>query len=74
VKSNEELAAELIAEMDAEARRHGRVLPAIGFEHSSISIEASLADRLQLLVDAVNMGGMPIGLDHGRPNRALTSN
>jgi hypothetical protein len=53
---------ELIAELDADSARHARVVLVVGFANSFIVIDSSMGNRLQMLDDAVNMGGIPVGL------------
>lgn len=53
---------ELIAELDQETSEHSVVALVVGFENSSIMIFTKQADRLQVLNDAIEQGGHPLGL------------
>ena len=53
---------ELIAELEAEAKQHWGVYLAIGFENTSIFITASEADKHRLLNEAIQLGGIPVGM------------
>jgi hypothetical protein len=53
---------ELITELDEEAPKHYVVMLAVGFEDTTVWIRPDNADRLRLLKDSINVGGVPIGL------------
>jgi hypothetical protein len=53
---------ELIAELDEESLKHWFVAIVIGFENTTTFVESKDPDRLQVLNDAMSVGGQPIGL------------
>src|SRR5437773_10248462 len=53
---------ELVEELESEATRHYSCMIAVGFEDTNIIISSNQPDRLTLLNDAVQQGGIPIGL------------
>ena len=54
--------ADLIAELDEETKKHYMSWIAVGFPESSVFIQSGNEDRLQLLCEAVENGGIPVGL------------
>jgi hypothetical protein len=58
-------ARELIAELEEESSKHWYVAIVIGFEDTTVFIQAKDPDRLQVLNDAIKLGGDPIGLIAG---------
>lgn len=54
--------ADLIQELDKEAKKFWFCSIAVGFEASTIFVSSSQEDRLQLLSEAVEHGGEPIGM------------
>jgi hypothetical protein len=55
-------AVELIAELEEHSTQHSCIAMAVGFEDSTVFITPDDPNRLQLLHDAINAGGRPIGL------------
>lgn len=53
---------DLIAELDTEGIRHALVAIVVAFESSTLPIYSGDENRQQLLDDAVEVGGSPIGL------------
>jgi hypothetical protein len=53
---------DLIAELEEEAKKHWYVAMAVGFETSTIFVQAEDENRLALLNSAIHEGGIPIGL------------
>lgn len=55
-------AKDLIAELEEEASRHCQVTMVVSFETSTIFIQADDPARLEMLKEALQAGGRPIGL------------
>jgi hypothetical protein len=53
---------ELIAELEEESSKHWYVTMAVAFENSTVFVKANDGDSLRSLNDAINAGGMPVGL------------
>jgi hypothetical protein len=53
---------DLIAELEEEAKQHFTCQLVIAFANTSILLRADDPDRLQMLNDAIQEGGIPIGL------------
>jgi len=53
---------DLIQELDAEAQKFWFCSIVVGFETSTIFVAGNQEDRLQMLNEAVEQGGEPIGL------------
>jgi hypothetical protein len=53
---------ELIAELEQEAKNHWYVAMVVGFENSTIFVQAEDKDRLAMLNSAIQAGGIPVGL------------
>jgi hypothetical protein len=53
---------DLIKELETESAQHFCCILPVAFENTSIMIRANDEDRLQMLNDAMQQGGIPIGL------------
>jgi hypothetical protein len=53
---------DLIAELEEEAKSHWYVAMVVGFETSTIFIQAKDENRLEMLNSAIQAGGIPVGL------------
>jgi len=53
---------DLIAELEQEAKEHWFVTMVIGFENSTIFVQAKDANRLATLNSAMQADGIPVGL------------
>lgn len=52
---------ELIAELEENAEGYTMAILYIGFDHTTVSVRSDDPNRLQLLNDAVALGGEPVG-------------
>lgn len=67
MKDKRRTTADLIAELDTNASSYDKAALIVGFESSTIYIEADNPKRLALLNEAVENGGEPVGwygIDH----------
>jgi homoaconitase/3-isopropylmalate dehydratase large subunit len=53
---------DLIAELEDEARNHWYVAMVVGFENSTIFVQAKDENRLAMLNSAIQVGAIPVGL------------
>jgi|HubBroStandDraft_2_1064218.scaffolds.fasta_scaffold315014_2 hypothetical protein len=53
---------DLIKELETESAQHFCCILPVAFENTSIMVRANDDDRLQMLNDAMQQGGIPIGM------------